>query len=193
MLKKITRDICLIKYRTFPLSAFDDKVDKDYHYFPANFSFYWLKSNENTKKNIIKECLNLFEKLNIEKLIFFGEFNKPWISKFTASRTDYKQLTKALDYFKSSKIGKNFNGGVKVEKKYFSEFLRHFYILTRCDSGFFDFNFTDEKEDFMFYLHYSGELRVFCLNEKSNTIFLKSVVDTNFIDANFNYKCDKIY
>ena len=192
MFKKLSRDICLIKYRIFPLSAFDKKVDKDYFYYPPVYSFYWIQTKEDTKKNIVKESCKLVSKLEIDTLVFLGEFNKSWISKFTASRTDNKRLLKALDYFKTAKIGTKFNGAVVVNKKHFAKFLKHFFVLTGCDSGFSDFNFIDVNEDFIFHLHYSGELKVLCLNEKANTNFLSSITDTNFIDAHFNYVCDKI-
>ena len=62
-------------------------------------------------------------------------------------------------------------------------FIKNFQIITECDGGFFDFNFIDENENYLFYIHYSGELKVLVLNENANTNFLKSVNQTKFIDS----------
>jgi len=177
MIEKISRDICLIKYRNFPLSEFEKVSDEKNCYHPKIHSLYWLKSEE----NLIKEIVLLIRKLNINKLIFLSEMNKPWISKFTESRKDFKPLIKAIEYFKSHKIEKKFNGGVKVESKEFEKFLQNFYVITKCDGGFFDYNFMNENEDYIFYIHYSGELKVLTLNEKSNVNFIKFVNETNLL------------
>ncbi len=183
MIKKISRDICLIKYRKLPLCEYEKKSDEDVIYFPKIHSFYWLKLNENSEKNIIKEIVSLIKKLNIENLIFLGETNKPWVSKFTVSRKDFKVLTKAIEYFKKHKIEKRFNGGVKVSSEDYAEFVDNFYTITKCDGGFSDFNFVDENENFIFYIHYSGELKVLTLNPISNKDFLINIMKTKFIDS----------
>jgi hypothetical protein len=183
MVKKISRDICLIKYRKLPLFEFEKESDEEVRYYPKINSFYWLKLNKNSEKNIIKEIVSLLKKLNIENLVFLGEMNKPWISKFTESRKDFKVLTKAIEYFKSHKIEKRFNGGVKVDSEDFEDFFENFYTITKCDGGFSDFNFVDENENFIFYIHYSGELKVLTLNPKSNKDFLINIMKTKFIDS----------
>lgn len=183
MIKKISRDICLIKYRKLPLCEYEKETDNDICYYPQINSFYLLKLQEGFEKKLSNEIASLTKKLNIEKLIFFGEMNKPWISKFTESRKDYKPLIKAIEYFKNHKIEKRFNGGVNVGNSELEKFISNFYIITKCDGGFFDFNFIDENENYIFYIHYSGELKVLVLNEKANELFLSKVTETNFIDS----------
>lgn len=183
MVKRISRDICLIKYRHLPLNEYEKECDKDVYFYPKVESTFWIKLEKNSNKKLSKEICNLLKKLNIESLIFLGEINKPWISKFTSSRLDYTPLIKVIEYFKKNKIEKRFNGAVKVEAEEFEKFIMNFYILTRCDGGFFDFNFTDENQNFIFYIHYSGDVRILTLNKKSNEDFLNIVSKTKFIDS----------
>lgn len=183
MIKKISRDICLIKYRKLPLCEYDKETEEEFYYHPEIHSFYWLKLQEGLEKKLSSEIVSLTKKLNIDKLIFLSEQNKPWISKFTESRKDYKPLIKTIEYFKSHKIEKRFNGGVNVGSKELEKFIQNYYIITRCDGGFFDFNFIDENENYIFYIHYSGELKVLTLNEKSNELFLSKINETKFVDS----------
>jgi hypothetical protein len=183
MVEKISRDICIIKYRSFPLCEYEKKSNKDFNYCPEIHSFYWLKLEEEFEKLLPNEISLLIKKLNIKSLIFLGEINKPWISKFAKSRKDFKPLIKAIEYFGKHKIEKKFNGGVKVEIKVLEKFIQNFYIITECDGGFFDFNFIDENENFIFYIHYSGEFKVIILNEKANIDFLKQIKESKFIDS----------
>ena len=183
MIEKISRDICIIKYRKLPLCEYEKVTDDDIFYYPEIHSFYWLKLKNEFEKKLPNQIFLLTKSLNIDKLIFLGAINKPWISKLTESRKDFKPLIKAVEYFKSHKIEKKFNGGVKVENKELENFIKNFQIITECDGGFFDFNFIDENENYLFYIHYSGELKVLVLNENANTNFLKSVNQTKFIDS----------
>jgi len=183
MIKKISRDICLIKYRKFPLCEFDKKMDEDICYFPKINSSYWLKLGDNSESKLTLEIASLIKKLNIEKLIFMSERNQKWISKSTQNRKDSEPLTNAIEYFKNHKIEKKFNGGVKVGNEELSRFLENFYTLTKCDGGFFDFNFIDKNENYLFYIHYSGELKVLTLNENANQSFLKIIKETKFVDS----------
>lgn len=183
MIEKITRDICLIKYRKLPLCEYDKVNDNDVNFDPEIHSFYWLKLEKEIEKELLNQIVLLAKKLEINELIFLGEMNKPWISKFTESRKDYKPLVKAIEYFKIHKIEKRFNGGVKIEYNELENFIKHFYTITRCDGGFFDYNFIDENENYLFYLHYSGELKVLTLNDIANTHFLKVIKQTKFINS----------
>lgn len=183
MIKKISRDLCLIKYRNLPLCEYDKEIDDDIYYYPEIHSFYWLKLEEGFEKKLHNEIVLLSKKLNIDNFIFLGGMNKPWISKFTESRKDYKPLIKTIEYFKSHKIEKRFNGGVNVEIAELEKFIKNFYIITKCDGGFFDFYFTDENENYIFYIHYSGELKVLTLNENANEFFLNKVNETKFVDS----------
>ena len=184
MIEKISRDICLIKYRNLPLCEYDKTIDDDIQYYPKISSSYWLKLPSDSNTELSNEIVSLIKRLNINHLIFFGETNKPWISNSTASRTDFKKLINAVEYFRSHKIEKKFNGGVKVEIRDLYKFLQNFITINESDSGFYDYNFIDEDENYLFYLHYSGELKLETLNENSNINFLKCINKTQFTIQN---------
>lgn len=180
MIERISRDICIIKYRKLPLAEYEKSTNDDIFYHPKIHSLYWLKLPKELEKKLPSQLVSLTKTLNIGKLIFLGAINKPWISKFTESRKDFKLIIKAIEYFKSHKIEKRFNGGVKVEQGELENFIKYFQVITECDSGFFDFNFIDENENYLFYIHYSGELKVLTLNENANIEFLKNINKTKF-------------
>jgi hypothetical protein len=187
MLEKISRDICLIKCRKFPLRDFDKVNDDEISFYPKIHSHYWLKLEYKSDKDLIDIVSNqiskLYENLNVENLIFFGDYNRNWISKFTEEREDYNQLINTVDYFKRHKIAYRFNGAVKVNIDELKEFIKHIFILTRCDGEFGYYHFLDEKQNLLGFIHYSGEVRFDTLNEKTNELFLSEVSKTKFIDS----------
>lgn len=187
MVKKLNREYCLVKFKNLPLQHFDKETKSDVFYNPKRKCFYWIKlpdSKKDNSKKLIDELIKLMSSLNIENLIFLDEIEKPWILKHTAKRTDFKRLKKALDYFKTNKIWTAFNGGVLVSKSGWKIFLKHFYTITKCDSAFFFYNFIDEEQKIIFYIHYSGEISVTTLNKEIDEEFLKRIKKTKFIDSN---------
>lgn len=179
---KIQRDICLIKYRNLPLREYDEKLQEDIYYIPPTTGFYWLKSLEKPTK-ITDEYVALFKALKLDSFVFMCDENKPWISKFTSNRTDSKALTKAIEYFIAGKVKSKFNGGILVHYSELSTFLRHFYTLVSRDGGFCYYHFTDDKNDFVFSIHYSGELMVMALNKKADKRLHTVISQTKFVDS----------
>ncbi|MNG28526.1 hypothetical protein D3C84_1138000 [compost metagenome] len=86
-----------------------------------------------------------------------------------------------MDYFKHHKVGKRFNGAVKVSIAELSEFVKHFFVLTMCDGGFAYYHFLDEKENLLGFIHYSGEVRFDILNQKMEKMFVQEIKKTKFI------------
>ena len=187
MPEKISRDVCLIKYRKFPLWEVDEKTDEEFSFYPKIFSHYWLKLNYNSEKTLTKklaeELVKFYEYLNINELIFFSAHKMNWISKLTSKRDDDKLLINAVNYFKAKNLAGNFNGAIKVDKSELLEFLIHYFTLTRCDSGFFHNHFLDKNQEILGYIHYSGEVRFDTLTKEMNEKFLKETKRTNFIDT----------
>ena len=144
---------------------------------------FWIKLEKDTPKKLISEFIKLIDLLEFKKFIFLGSINKPWISKLTKKRKDYKPLIKTLDYFFDLKIDKNFNGGIEIEFNHIKDFLTNFYTITRVDGGFFDYYFSDINQNILFYLHYNGEFKILPLTEEINNKFLKIIKKTNFVDA----------
>lgn len=81
------------------------------------------------------------------------------------------------------KIDSKFNGGVEIQIEKIKKFLPHFYRITKCNSAFFDYYFTDLSQNFIFYIHYCGEIKIMPLNKKSNTKLLEKIKQTKFLDA----------
>ena len=182
-IKKIKRDIFLIKYRKLPLLEYEKETDSDIFYYPECNYIYWIKLEKDNPQKLITEFIKLLDLLEFKKFIFLGSINKPWISKLTKKRKDYKPLIKTLDYFFDLKIDKNFNGGIEIEFNHIKDFLTNFYTITRVDGGFFDYYFSDINQNILFYLHYNGEFKIMPLTEEINIKFLKIIKKTNFVDA----------
>ena len=182
MIEKINRNICLIKYRKFPLRDF--QKDEEISFYPKIYNHYWLTLEHNSEVQLIKilssEITKLYRNLNVENLIFFGDYNRNWISKFTEERKDYKSLIESVNYFKKQKITKRFNGAVKVNLAELEEFIKHFYILTRCDAEFSYYHFLDEKENLLGFIHYSGEVRFDILTKKIEKVLVEELEKTKF-------------
>jgi hypothetical protein len=183
MIEKISRDICLIKFRQFPLRDF--VKDQTIFFYPKVYSRVWceLKDCQNYKlaKTLSTEITKLYRSLEVENLTFFCDYNRNWISKFTEQRKDYKPLMKSVEYFEKNKINKRFNGAVKVNLEELEEFIKHFYVITKCDSEFAYYHFTDEKENILGHIHYSGEVCFDILNEKMEKVLLEKLAMTKFV------------
>ena len=183
MIEKISRDICLIKFRQFPLRDF--VKDETIFFYPKVYYRLWceLKDCQNSKlaKTLSTEIRKLYTSLGVENLIFFCDYNRNWISKFTEQRKDYKPLIESIAYFEKNKINKRFNGAVKVNLEELEEFIKHFYIITKFDSEFAYYYFTDEKENLLGHIHYSGEVCFDILNKKMEKVLLEKLEMTKFV------------
>jgi len=140
-----------------------------------------LKDENNTV--LIGELLKLLYSFETEELIFLGQIDKPWISKPMSKRFGLAIYNKAIRFFKKSSIWTKFNGAVKIEQKDFKEFLAHFFTLTKSEGYFWDHYFSDESQNILFSIHYSGGIQVITLNEETNNNFLSFVKNTEFIDS----------
>lgn len=185
MIEKISREVCLIKYREFPLRSFEG--DNEICYYPKLKAHYWLKlerkSQTNFSNTLATEITKLFKNLSFENLIFFGDYNRSWISKYTEERNDSKSLLEALNYFKKYKVGNRFKGAIKVNLEELPQFIKHFYTITVCDGGFAYYHFMDEEQNLLGFIHYSGEVQFNTLNDKINKLFLEEITKTKFLDA----------
>jgi hypothetical protein len=184
MLKKIKRQDCLNQYPNFPLRKYNKKKDEEICFFPKTYSQYWIKLEKKTKKNFTEKLANeitkLYDKLNIDNIIFLGDTNYTWITKNSINRDDYKPLINALKYLKQNKIGKRFNGAIAVEKSEFFVFLQHFFEMTRCDASFSYYHFMDKGQNLIGSIDYCGEIQILPLNHKTDKMFLKKIGKTKF-------------
>lgn len=182
MIKLINRDLALVKYRNFPLLAYDETLEEDIFYCPEYIGSYWIKLKDENNTVLIYELLKLLNLFETEELIFLGQIDKPWVSKPMSKRFGLAIYNKAIRFFKKNNIWTKFNGAVKIEQKDFKEFLTHFFTLTKFEGYFWDYYFSDESQNILFSIHYSGGIQVLTLNEETNNNFLSFVQNTEFID-----------
>ena len=96
MIKRINRDLALVKYRKFPLLAYDEILDEDVVYYPKHIGSYWIKLKEENDAFLIDELLKLLNFFKTEELLFFGQIDKPWISKQMSKRFSLAMYNKAI-------------------------------------------------------------------------------------------------
>ncbi len=184
MLLKIEREVCLAKYRNFPLCPYDPNSDEEVFYYPKTVSGGWYDLYAKTKREFSKilqmEFTKLVKECGFENLIFFGDKPTPWITKLSSKRTDNAFIIKAVRYFEDNKLGKKFNGGVQVGISELPEFIKHFYCLTRSDGTFGGFYFSDPAQNILGFIHYSGEVLFQTLIEEFESKFVKSIKKTAF-------------
>jgi hypothetical protein len=185
MLIKIKRQDCLDKYLKFPLSEYNSKSDEEVFSYPKIFALYWLKLEPKSAKGLTKllatELTRLLKDLSIVELIFLAERKRPWITKLSLERSDYKPVKDAVKYFMDNKIGRRFNGGIQIDSKELNVFFQHFYCLTRCDASFPSIHFMDKGQNIIGLIHYSGEVKFMTLNMKADKLFLDAIIKSKFL------------
>lgn len=191
MLQIIERQQCLERYPKFPLRHYDNLLDEEIFTDPRIVAQYWLKLEANTaiqlRKLLAKGIVKLYKGLGIERLIFLCDADTTWITRNSKTRTDLKQVVKAVEYLKNNKIDLRFNGGVIVEMSELNRFIEHFYVLTRTDALFSYYSFIDDCQSIIGYIHYDGEVKINPINENAKTKFLDIVQKTEFIDSHRKY------
>ena len=180
---KIKRDLALIQFRNLPLQEYDESTETELVYYPKTYSCYWIKLENATSKHIATEFKKLIRLLAIEHLIVLGQINKPWISKRTKARKDFKPLCEAVQYFDQIGISGKFNGAVRVSLKEIKDFVTHFYVVTKCDAAFFDYHMMDAAGNLLFHIHYSGEIQILTLNETTIARLKSLIPETKFLDV----------
>ena len=72
MIKLINRDLALVKYRNFPLLAYDETLDEDIFYCSDYIGSYWIKLKDENNTILIDELLKLLNFFETKELIFLG-------------------------------------------------------------------------------------------------------------------------
>jgi hypothetical protein len=193
MLVKIKREDCLKLYSKFPLREYDPKEDEEKFFYPKIYSTSgWMKLPSKSTKGLTKilatEISKLIKDLGYNKLIFLGDTDQYWISKLSIERDDYRPLKEALEYLESHKVGRRFNGALEVDQVELFTFLKHFYCLTGCDSSLPYFHFMDTGQNFIGYIHYTGEVRIDTLNKDAAVNISNAIAKTNFLNVSVTEK-----
>lgn len=174
MLTKINRQKALELYLKFPQS---NNLTEEFIY-PKVCSNFILslqaKSAKGHTKALSKEVRKLCEALNVSTLIFLGDTKTAWLYQ----QNDYKPAKEAYDFLNENKIGKTFNGGLKVDMQNLEMFLYHFIWLTRSNASLPYFYFSDEQQMFLGIICQYGNLHIDILNCDIEEEFRKAVLKT---------------
>ncbi|WP_139256547.1 hypothetical protein [Flavisolibacter ginsengisoli] len=185
MVTKINRDNCLKEFSNFPLRHYDEATDEEEYFYPAVFATQWLKVASNDKiestELLASELTKLMKQLCYSKLIILGDTEQSWVSKLSLERNDYEPLIEALRYLAYNNIDTYFNGGLQVSDTDLYEFLKHFYCLTSCDASLPYFHFMDIDQNFIGFIHYSGEMRIDTMNKGTQLLLERAIKQTRFI------------
>jgi hypothetical protein len=185
MFLKIDREVCLAKFRSFPLSPYDPNTDEEVYYFPKQYKSNWFSlppaPNHLISRLLGDELTKFVISCKFDRLIFLSDKDAPWITKLSAGRTDYAPLTKAMQYFEQHKLGKKFNGGIEVSVDNLPEFFKHYSCIVKCDASFHAGFFSDIYQSFIGDLHYSGEIRFSLLKKKFEKTLDAAISKTKFV------------
>ena len=184
MLLKIKREVCLARYRNFPLCSYDPNSDEEVFYFPKVFKRGWYEIPSAPKrtfsKRLVTELIKFITTCKFDRMIFLSDNVSPWVTKLSASRTDYPPLINAVAYFEKNKLGKKYNGGIEVPMIDLPEFFKHYFCITQCDASFHSGYFCDPAQSFIGNIHYSGEVQICALTKKFDSIFTEVLPETKF-------------
>ena len=192
MLTKLERKDCLKRYPNFPQRHYNGILDEEEYFYPKVFSVNSFKVKAKDKdelaKSLVLQTTKLINSISYSKIIFLGDTEKSWISHLLIERDNYEPLNQAKQYFAVNNIDNNFNGGIQVEVCDLSEFLKHFYVLTSCDASLPYFHFIDSDQNIVGYIHYTTEVRIDALNQRTEKLLKNAVEKTKFIKVRFNAK-----
>ena len=176
MLTKIKRHIALESYPKFPLS---NNLTEEFIYpkvVQTSILSIQAKSPKGHTKNLASEIKKLCVSLNLTKLIFIGDTNRPWLYQ----QNSYKPANEAYTFLSENGIGKRFNGGLEVQVKDLGIFLYHFIWLTRCNASLPYFYFADEKQNILGHICQYGNFHIDLLNERFNLNLSNAIIKTSF-------------
>lgn len=170
MLIKISRQDCLKMYPKLPTKVYDTDKDNDIYFYPEAYSYEILTVARNTFRGRITmlgvEISKIVKKTGCNNLIFLGDDSIPWLYR----DSDYKPAKLALDYLLENKVGKKFNGALRVDGLQIPAFVRHLAWLTRCNTLLPYVYFTDPKHNIIGSICQYGNLHISILNIKTAQI-----------------------
>lgn len=180
MIKKIKRKKCLAKYPIFPQRNFNEKIE-DYDYFyPETFANYILTITSKTNKNHVKalgeELNHLLEGLKSGCFIFLGDEKLTW--RFREGK--YKNFKKGMEFLEKEEIGKDFKGGLILNKQNMIQFVKHLSNLVSTNGIVQYVYFTDESQSMLGSICKEGNIHVSTVDEDNDAIFRSAVAGTKF-------------
>jgi hypothetical protein len=180
MLTKINRQECIKNYPTFPLRDYDYSKDEEVFSYPNVFKSYVFTLRSKTFKGHIKQLgiqlSKLIESFQFEALIFLGDTELSWLNQ----NNEYKPAKEAQEYLQAHKIGKRFNGGLKIGRGELPSFVKHLGWLTRCNASLPYFHFVDADQNILGHICKYGNLHIDTLNLSADKQLTASIKKTNF-------------
>jgi hypothetical protein len=186
MIKRINRNKCLETYRKFPQA---DNFKEEF-FFPRVYKNYFLTLFPQPEKIYIKSLstaiTNLVKHLNYDSLIFLGDTKTPLLY-LHQDQNNKKAAKAAIDYLIRNKIGKKFNGALKVDITGLPGFLEHLYFLTSANATLPTVHFMDKDETIVANICQYGVLHLSTLNKKIDNAF--RAFNKTQIQFQFHGKC----
>src|SRR5688500_10574440 len=188
MLIKIKRQDCLTQYQCFPLRSFDYKTDDERFYYPNVYKSYILtlpsKSFKGHVLTLAKEVTKLTQAINAPTLIFLGDTNIAWLYQ----NNDYKPVKAALEYLANNKVGKRFNGALRVDITELTIFIKHIAWLTRCNAALPYFHFIDPGQNIVGNICKYGNLHLDTLKSQSDEL-IRAFMNTSKFEYGDKNSC----
>ena len=149
-IKKIKRDIFLIKYRKLPLLEYEKETDSDIFYYPECNYIYWIKLEKDNPQKLITEFINADKIVFVNPMWnhFFPPVMKQYIDvlcvagktfRYTADGTVGLLGDKKVLHIQSAGGIYNHNSGEVVD--FGSEYLAHMMSFF----GIEDFTNNEQK------------------------------------------------
>ena len=180
MIKKIKRKECLAKYPIFPQRSFNKKIEDYDDFYPETFASYILTITSKTNKKHVKalgeELIHLLEGIKSNCFIFLGDEKLAW--RFREEKC--KNFKKEMEFLKNEDIGKNFKGGLILDKQNMVQFVKHLSDLVSTNGIVQYVYFTDESQTMIGSICKEGNIHVSTVDEENDSVFRNAVAGTKF-------------
>jgi hypothetical protein len=180
MILKISRQDCLAHFPKFPQRIYNGEYNEETYIYPEIVSQYILTLPSISFRGHAKlmgiQLAVLLHQMNIDELIFLGDTTLSW----RYQENEFKPVRDALQYLVENKIGKNFNGAIRVDNIDVPLFIKHFAWLVRCNASLPYFSFTDPGQNIMGRFCQFGNLHLDILNQDAVKNFKKALQKTTF-------------
>ncbi|MCZ4223037.1 hypothetical protein [Pedobacter rhodius] len=153
----------------------------DYEYFyPDLFQSYILTIKSNTYKKHLKslgkELFSILRKINSDSFIFLGDEKLAW--RFRDGK--YKNYKSGMEYFANESIGKNFTGGLVVDKESLIPFVKHLADLISTNGIVQYVHFTNKEQSLLGSICHYGNIHISSIDEKSDVKLVNAILSTRF-------------
>ncbi|MBG9378805.1 hypothetical protein I5907_21410 [Panacibacter sp. DH6] len=180
MLIKIDRQEAINKFPILPLRHYDRKKDEDVFKSPKVFANYVLtvpsKSYKGHQKLLGTQIAYLAKNLGSDHLVFLGDIDIAWLKRLDT----YENFQEALQYLVGNKIGKRFNGALKVAISELPSFIKNLSWLVRTNGILPYVHFTDPGQNIVAYICQYGNVHISTRSKTADKRFKDIVSKSQF-------------